>query len=185
MLSETDLLADLVVTNGRVVDIVQDAYKARLLQPLLMLDLPCIEGTSLRDYCTILVQEANALDSLQHYLRPKLMAVTASGDPNEYNAQLALLSNEISDGVRLLQSELRKASRVNAVQASGGSLAVCTAALVALDVAALADAASVVGVGGGIWALVTAVQNRLEGRADVRERPHYLFWLLDKQARPA
>lgn len=177
-----DLVPELLVSSGRVVEVVQNAYKARLLNPALTLELPYLEGTTLRDYCEIMVQESNALGILQDHLRPKLLEITASPDTDEFHARIAALSSEISEGVRAVASELKVTARRSAVQVTGGGLAVCTAALLAVEAEALAAVVSTIGATGGIWGLVTALQQSSEWRVKARTQPYYFLWVIDKHS---
>ncbi len=178
-----DVAADLFVANRRIVDVVGRQHKAKLLSPVLTLDLPYLEGAQLGDYARILVEEGQALSIIQDHLRPKLLEITATPDSDDFHTRLAVLSSEISEGVRAVTSDLRLTARRNAVQVSGASLAGCTAALLAVDAAALVELASTLGVSGGVWGLVNALQQGGERRAEVQDRPYYFLWVMDKHGR--
>ncbi|RQX18404.1 hypothetical protein DLJ57_28950, partial [Micromonospora chalcea] len=118
-----DRTLDLIVKGHRVVDVPSgDPVKARLVTPLLQLDLPMLEGTSLRDYCAILTQESDALAATQAYLRGRMLDVDT--DPDKALVQLAKLDAEIQEGVRAARSEVARVARRSAVQAAGA--AACT-----------------------------------------------------------
>ncbi len=179
----SDVAADLFVANRRIVDVVGRQHKANLLRPVLTLDLPYLEGAQLGDYARILVEEGRALSIIQDHLRPKLLEITATPDSDEFHTRMAVLSSEVAEGVRAVTSDMRLTARRNAVQVSGASLAVCTAALLAVDAAALVELASTLGVSGGVWGLVNALQQGGERRAEVRDRPYYFLWVMDRRGR--
>ncbi len=180
---DKDVAAELFVANRRIVDVVGRQHKAALLRPVLSLDLPYLEGPQLGDYARILVEEGQALSIIQNHLRPKLLEITAAPDSDEFHTRMAVLSSEIAEGVRAVTSDMRLTARRNAVQVSGASLAVCTAALLAVDAAALVELASTLGVSGGVWGLVNALQQGGERRAEVRDRPYYFLWVMDRRGR--
>ncbi len=176
-------MADLLVAERRVVDVLAGAtarsIKAQLLRPVLTIDLPYLEGTSLRDYCAIAADEGEALSVAQDYLRSKFLSLEDGRSEDDELRDLTRLSLEIKDGVRAVKSDLRRITRKNAVQIAGGALAACTATLVALDVGAMLQVAAVVGAGGGLWSVVSSAEQLLRERSVLSERPMFFFWLLD------
>jgi hypothetical protein len=155
-----------------------------LVEPLLQLDLPSIEGTTLNDYCRILADEPVVTGTLQTYLRQALLNIDREGS-GVFDVPLARITAEISQGVADLRQEMRRLSRRSALQAAGAVLASVSATLVAVEGANLAPALAVIGAGGGVWGGVAAMEAFVSERSRLKQRPSYLLWLLDERARNA
>ncbi|MFJ8205322.1 hypothetical protein [Micromonospora chalcea] len=178
-----DRTLDLIVKGHRVVDVPSgDPVKARLVTPLLQLDLPMLEGTSLRDYCAILTQESDALAATQAYLRGRMLDVDT--DPDKALVQLAKLDAEIQEGVRAARSEVARVARRSAVQAAGAAVATVAATLVAVEGTHLAPVLGMLGAG-GFFSAVLAADQYADRRGELRQRPFYLLWLLSRRSVPA
>ncbi|MCZ7435134.1 hypothetical protein O7598_01890 [Micromonospora sp. WMMC241] len=178
-----DRTLDLIVKGHRVVDVPSgDPVKARLVTPLLRLDLPMLEGTSLRDYCAILTQEGDALAATQAHLRGRMLDVDT--DPEKALVQLAKLDAEIQEGVRAARSEVARVARRSAVQAAGAAVATVAATLVAVEGTQLAPVLGMLGAG-GFFSAVLAADQYADRRGELRQRPFYLLWLLSRRSVPA
>ena len=150
----------------------------RTIKPLLVLELPYIEGTSLKDYFAICLEESNSLDALQDYLRQKLLEIEP--DDESIDIDLAKLESEIAAGIRAIESELKILRRKSVVQKAGASVAIATAALFALDPNELTHLLpQILGVGGamGAWSACTATIDHSNTKNAIKDRPFYLLWL--------
>ncbi|MDG4754515.1 hypothetical protein O7630_26580 [Micromonospora sp. WMMD718] len=177
-----DRTLDLIVKGHRVVDVPSgDPVKARLVTPLLQLDLPMLEGTSLRDYCAILTQEGDALAATQAYLRGRMLEVDT--DPDRALVQLVKLDAEIQEGVRAARAEVARVARRSAVQAAGAAVATVAATLVAVEGTQLAPVLGMLGAG-GFFSAVLAADQYADRRGELRQRPFYLLWLLSRRSEP-
>jgi hypothetical protein len=181
--TNTNQVIDLVVQGNRLVEVAARAYvQGKVIKPLLVLDLPSIEGTTLADFCKITTQESESLAPLQAFLREKLLAI--DDEPQAASVEAARLSVEIRDGVRAVQSEMRRLTRRSAVQHAGAGLATITASLIAIAGVDLAATLSLLGASGGLWGIVASRESYLHEKSLLRERPFYLLWVLSKSAKP-
>ncbi|MGN9812873.1 hypothetical protein ACTMSW_26415 [Micromonospora sp. BQ11] len=176
-------LFELMVRGRTILHARPDSPLSRhLIEPILTVDLPYLEGTSLRDFCKIAIDETEALRSTQAYFRLNALNV-ADGGRGVDDFALARLSMEIGEGVRALESELRRINRKTAVQAAGAALATVSATLVAIYGPQLADVISIIGASGGAWSAANAAELYMDSKSRIRERPVYFLWLLSKRAR--
>ncbi|MER7589706.1 hypothetical protein ABTW72_19450 [Micromonospora sp. NPDC127501] len=178
-------LVDFLTVGRRVFDSAPSAAsKLKLLQPMLQVEIPYLEGTSLRDYCSIATGESEHFRTAQSYLRSILLQLDSVTD-DEASLSSARLSSQIEEALRSLRSESKAMLRRNAVRASGAVLATATASLVAITGPELAAIIPILGVSGGAWSIVSAVDQYWEERSKLRQQGVYFFWLLQKNAEKA
>jgi hypothetical protein len=175
-------LVDLLVAGRRVIEKAPGSeVKAGLLEPLLVLDLPCIEGTSFHDFCRISVEESDNLVSLQNYLRQRLLQINMESPQASF--ALAQLEAELSDGIRAVRAEMQRLMRKRAIQQAGAALATTSAILLNIAGKEWATALSILGASGGLWSGVTATEAYMTDKSRVIERPYYFLWLISKAAK--
>jgi hypothetical protein len=177
-----DLLMDVVMRDGKAITSRKDAtIGSRIFIPLLQVDLPYIEGTSLRDFADFVTEEWGSWEAARDFLRTRLLDLLSLSDEEELKVAAARLSVELSEGVRETHQDLTRISRRSAVQAAGGVLATAAATLVAVNGAAFGHVVQILGAAGGAWSLASAYSQHNEETAKARTRPYYLLWLLSKQ----
>jgi hypothetical protein len=175
-------LMDIVMRDGRVISLRDDArIGSRLLVPLLTVDLPYIEGTSLRDFAHVVTEEWESWESARDFLRARLLDLLGHNDEQELAWAAARIGVELSEGVRATYQDLARVSRRSAVQAAGGVLATAAATLVAVSGAAFGQVAQILGAAGGAWSLVSAYSQYKDDKSKVQTRPFYLLWLLSRR----
>lgn len=172
---------DFVVAGRRILqDESASLVRRRLVTPILELNLPIIEGTSLRDFCDLATGEAEAFRRAQNHLREQLLLFDVT-DEDSRDLNVATLDLRLRDAVDDLSSQTRALVRRNSVRAAGGVFATAAATLVAISGEDLANIVSIVGLSGGAWSVITAAEQYAEDRQRLRQNPWYFFWLLDKQ----
>jgi len=177
-------LADVIIANGKVVvQPTTDAVKvaAKLVYPILQIDLPFIDETSMATFASMAVNNRPALDRARDALRAKMLELDGVANEEKIETAVAKLSLELRDSIREIESEYRSFQRSSAFSVSGASLGTVSATL-ALS-ATFADAATLVGAGGGLIALGKAIETHFNNRAKVRERDFFFFWLLQREGR--
>ncbi|HEX8103207.1 MAG TPA: hypothetical protein VF533_11380 [Solirubrobacteraceae bacterium] len=176
-------ILDLTVSGDRVVDVGVSHLVRRLMTPLLQLEVPTIEGTTLRDYCSILTGESDRLSAAQDALRLRLLDLTASEETWPAQVDVARVEIDLRENLRELESELRRVSRRNAVQVAGAAIGTVAATLVAITGDDLAAALALLSASGGVWGLVGALADRGDQLEPLRRRPDYLFWIISRRSR--
>jgi hypothetical protein len=175
---------DLLSRGDQAIGLVDSpGIASQMMLPLLRLDLPYIEGTSLADFASISIQEETSEAATKDYLRRKLLELLECDSERVLALQSSRVSVEISEGVRELAGSLQRVSRKTAVQAAGGTLATVAATLVAMDMDMVIQFLPVLGLSGGLWGLTSLAAQRQEERDLIKAKPFYFFWLLDRKAR--
>jgi len=170
-------LADVVVRGRKIVDVVtEDPLKVQLLH--LEVELPYLEGTSLADFCAITVGETDAYETFRSFLRLKFLDLDQASESEQLHRELAKIGEDLRDGVRRVDGELKRIRSRGAVSVTGATVATVGATLVLVFGQDLAQAMSLLGASGGIWGAVNAAQAYNEQRRSVAERPYYYLWLL-------
>ncbi|MGC5004999.1 hypothetical protein ACLQ2L_21440 [Streptomyces sp. DT203] len=160
---------DYLVANGRAIDASgATPLKNKVVRPILTMDIPYLEGVSLRDFGKITVEEFNSYEDFRSFLRGALLEMDDALESVQSQVQLAKLESEIRSQVRAVQRRMDQAARTKAMATTGAVLCTGTAALVAVQGEYLTWAVSALGVSAaGIW---PAIQSRFEnGRRKQRE----------------
>jgi hypothetical protein len=175
---------DVFLRDGKAATLVGDSRLAsRMFIPLMHLDLPSIEGTSMRDFADIAVDSSGSQASTRDFFRRRLLELLECETSKDLEASAMKLSVEISEGVREVKADLRRISRQRAVQTVGGILATTVASLVALDAGVFREILPIIGATGGAWGFAAAAMQRREEKMLIGDRPFYFFWLLEKRAK--
>lgn len=177
---ESEGLVELVVRHRRVVDSSgARPIKNRLVRPILEIDLPFLDGVTLRDFGNITVQEFDAYASFRDFLRISLLEIDDSLDAVQSEQELAKLGTQISDQVRAAHSLMKAARRKKAVAVSGAAVGTVSAVLAAVYGPAFKDAITVMGASGGAWGILNAAaENSME---PFKEDKWYYVWALSQQ----
>ncbi|WP_393098196.1 hypothetical protein [Streptomyces sp. LN325] len=146
------------------------------------LDLPFLEGLSMRDFSKITVEEFDSYRALRSWLRQELLNVDAAMSAIEIERELIKVSHRIQDGIRGVRSQMRQTRRKRAVAVTGAVVGTVSASLIAIYGPALQSALTAIagGATGGLWSTVEArVSN--SSRA-LRDDPWYFVWRLSRSA---
>jgi hypothetical protein len=127
------------------------------VRPILKIDLPFVEGVSLKDFSRITVDEFDSYSGFRNFLRKQLLDMDDSLNHVQSEIALAKLSVEIGEGVRSVHSDMRKARRTAVLSATGAAIATTTATLVAVYGPALKEAMAIIGGAGGAWGVINAI----------------------------
>ena len=176
-------LIDVVVQGRKIVDVVtKDPLKVQLLHRILEVELPYLEGTSLADFCAITTGEVDAYEAFRSFLRQTFLGLDQASESEQLHRELAKIGEDLRDGVRRVDAELKRIRSRRAVSVTGATVATVGAVLVLVFGQDLAQAMSLLGASGGIWGLVNAAQAYNEQRSSVAERPYYYLWLLRRSS---
>ncbi|MFI6385031.1 hypothetical protein ACIBKX_36940 [Streptomyces sp. NPDC050658] len=147
---------------------------------MIQLEIPIIEGTTLRDFSNITMDEFASYASFRDFLRGKMLDLDSTLDAVDSETELVKIGLEISDQVRDIDSRMGQVKRKRAVQASGAVIGTLGATLVAVYGPALQAVVTSLGAGAGAWTLLNAlVENSTR---PLRDEKWYYVWALAKES---
>ena len=174
-------VVDYLIRDGRAVEASgATPLKNKLVRPVLEIDLPFIDGVSLRDYSAVTVQEFTAFSGFRNFLRLSLLEMDDALNAVQSEAALTRLGLRIEDEVRSLRAQMNQVKRRRAVGAAGAVVGTSAAILLAVYGPALTAAIPVLGAGGGIWQIIQAAAEN-SPRA-LREDKWYWVWAIAKRS---
>jgi hypothetical protein len=156
----------------------RDTEKSASIRPIVTLKIPVIENTTLQDFCKITADEEASFTNFKDYIREKLLDLRANETSEVYETGLTRIGLEMAKEVRMLDNEFIALQRKRAFQVTGAALGSCTAMLVAVVGGALAAVPGVVGAGGGLIALLNAIEAAQTKSIQLHGNPCYYLWLL-------
>jgi hypothetical protein len=172
---------DFLVTGGRAVDLAEiKPIKSRLVRPILEVDLPVLEGVSLRDFASITINEFDSYSAFRDSLRKRLLNLDTALDDVQSGVAIANIGIEIRDGVRQVEAQMQQLRRRRAVSVTGAGVGSVAGVLVAVYGPALAAVVSALGVGGmGVWqALQASAETNLKA---LRKNEWYYVWAISRR----
>lgn len=172
---------DYLVKDGRAVDgSGAEPIKSQLVRPVLRMELPFIEGVSLREFSKITIEEFAAYSAFRDSLRQSLLDMDESLNAVQSDRELLRLSLQIKDQIRSVRSEMETVRRKRAVGVTGAVIGSVGAILVAVYGPALEAAIAALGATGGVWGIIHAATEN-STRA-LREDKWYYVWALAKES---
>ncbi|CAL9334420.1 hypothetical protein SUDANB9_00138 [Streptomyces sp. enrichment culture] len=174
-------LIDFLTHDGRGVD-VSGAHpvKSRILRPVVQLEIPVVEGTSLRDFSKITRDEFDSYASFRDFLRLKLLEIDPALNAVDSEVELAKIGLEISTQVHDMNGQFKRIRSKRSVQVTGAAVGTLSAVLVAVYGPALATALTIVGATGGVWSVVNALSEN--SSKTLTHDKWYYIWLLGRKA---
>ncbi|GAA1932410.1 hypothetical protein GCM10009837_67690 [Streptomyces durmitorensis] len=155
--------------------------KSKVVRPVLQIDLPFIEGVSLRDFSKITTAEFDSYRAFRSFLRNRFLQMEEGLNADGTEVALALIREEIEDQVRAVTSEMQTLRRKRAWAATGAVAGTSSALLVAVNSALFEAALAALGLAGAgsLWQYFGA-------RAENSYRPlksgkWYYVWLLTRE----
>lgn len=147
------------------------------------LELPFLDGVSLKEFSAITTGEFASYQAFQFWLRSRLLDVDTALNAVESDRELARIDLEIRDEVRALGSQMRDARRKRAVAVTGAAVGTVSATLTAVLAdsqlaAAIAGFAGGTSASGGLWEVVRARTENSPRK--LRESPWYYVWTLSR-----
>ncbi|ONI81312.1 hypothetical protein ALI144C_22620 [Actinosynnema sp. ALI-1.44] len=173
---------DYLIRDGRAVDASgADPVKSQLVRPIIRMDLPFIEGVSLREFSKITTEQFAGYSAFRDFLRQIFLNMDTAVNDVQSDRELLKLGLQINDQVRSVRDQMETARKRTAVGATGAVLGSVSAVLVAVYGPALAGAvAAAIGATGGLWGIVHAAAEN--SRKDLREDKWNYVWVLAKEA---
>ncbi|MGO4422718.1 hypothetical protein AB4Z54_29450, partial [Streptomyces sp. MCAF7] len=174
-----DRVMDYLVRDGRAVDASgAEPLKSQFVRPILRIDLPFIEGCSLRDFSKITVHEFGAYSRFRDFLRQRFLDMDTALDDTQSDRELTKLGLEIKDQIWSARTEMDALRRKRAVSVTGAAIGSVGAILVAVYGPALQAAIGALGAGGGLWGIVHAAAEN--SPRSLRQDKWFYVWALQK-----
>lgn len=147
------------------------------------LELPFLDGVSLKEFSAITTGEFDSYQAFQSWLRRRLMDVDPALNAVESERELARIDLDIKDEVRALGFQMRAARKNRAVAATGAAVGTVSATLTAVlahsqIAAVIAGFAGGTSASGGLWEVVRARTENSPRK--LRESPWYYVWTLSR-----
>ena len=161
----------------------RDPLLNRLVHPVLRIELPFIDGVSMRTLSQITIQEMNSYAAFRDFLRRRFLDLDVACDSEQMDRELVKIGIEIAEGIRGVDAELNRIKSRRAVAATGAAIGSVVASLVAVYGPALGTAASILGAGGGLWGMINAIAESHNYRSVQENTPWYFVWTLARHNR--
>lgn len=156
----------------------RDPLLNRLVHPVLRIELPYIDGTSLHTLSQIIVNEGTSYEAFRDFLRRRFLDLDMACDSEQMDRELIKIGTEIADGIRGVGAELDRIRSRRAVAATGAAIGSVVATLVAVYGPAFGTAASILGAGGGVWGMINAMAESRSYKSVQESTPWYFVWTL-------
>lgn len=155
-----------------------------VVRPIFEMNLPYIDGVSMRDFGKITVQEFTSYAAFRSFLRQEFLSLDDALNSVQSKRELTKIGERIGDGVRDMESKMTAARRKRAVGVTGAVIGTVGATLVAVYGSAFRVAATIAGAGGGGGGIWGAVQAREETRPTlVENNKWYYVWVLSEASK--
>ena len=172
-------LYDIIIDKRLMTEIgTQDIRKSRLLYPIARIDLPYIDGVGMDVFSKIATDNKDAIDCFRKMLRYHLIDIQEEEGSESYFSKLSKLEYKIHQGVKELESRMKKLKYSRAFQASGAAVTTLTAVLVAINTGGFEALLKTAGIGGGMMMLLNSIEKYSLGKIDIANSPYYFLWLL-------
>jgi hypothetical protein len=154
--------------------------KSRLVRPLLQIDLPFMDGVSIRDFSRITIEEFASYSAFRDFLRLSFLEMDESMNAVQSEDEIVKLGLRIKDEVRSARAEMERVRRRKSVAVTGAVVGSVGAVLVAVYGPALAAAVATLGAGGGLWGIVNAAAEN--STRVLRESEWHYVWVLARKS---
>ncbi|MFD5877029.1 hypothetical protein [Streptomyces sp. NPDC060322] len=184
--SLTDRSIEFLVEHGRAVDVSRTKPLAsRVVQPVLEIDLPFIDGLSLSDFAQVTSDEFDSYRHYRDFMRSRLLELDDALEAVDSQVALERVALSIRDELNAATAELRSAARSRALSRSGAVLGTTSALLAAVRPealqGALAASATIAAGATGLWPTIQAFSDIKSKRT--QGKWHYVWVLQGKSAR--
>lgn len=178
--SKVPIFDFLIEGQNRLIDITDtDPIRSAIVRPILKMDLPFLEGISLKDYSEITVNEFDSYTRFRDFLRGQFLSLDDSLYSTESERALMRIGIEIRDQVREVQSELAATVRKRAVASGGAVVGSAGAVLAAVYGPAFEEALKILGVSAGLWGVMESLSANSAKR--LKDDKWYYVWALYKK----
>jgi len=172
---------DYLIRDGRAID-ASGAHpnKSRFIRPILEIDLPFVDGVSLKDFSDITVSEFDSYQGFRTFLRSSFLELDDALDAVQSEREMMRIATDIEDNVRQLKTQMTAVRRRRAFDASAAALGTVGAVLAAVYGPVFEEAFKIAGLNGSVWAIVDAA--RTNSPRDLKQNRWYYVWALSRKA---
>ncbi|MFD0055088.1 hypothetical protein ACFVHR_15285 [Streptomyces sp. NPDC127168] len=179
-----DRSIDYLVTHRRAVDLSRNKPLANhMVRPILEIDLPFIDGLTLRDFAQVTSEEFDSYRQCRDFLRSRLLELDDALEAVDSQVALERIALSIRDEMNAATTEMSNAARSQALSRCGAVLGTTSALLAAVRPealqGALATSATLAAGATGLWPTIQAFADSRTKRT--QGKWHYV-WVLQKKA---
>ncbi|MFE5240143.1 MULTISPECIES: hypothetical protein [unclassified Streptomyces] len=177
--------ADYLMRGGQLIDpSASSPSESPLVRPVLQIDLPVVEGVSLRNFSRITVDEFDAHKRFHEFLSTHFLSMSEALNAERSQIELARLRQEIEEQVSAVRAEFVAAARRRPLGAVGAKVASTSARLVAVDGSLMRRVLATPGpiTAEAFWATVDEIVEN-HPRATPNGEWRYV-WVLSRKSRP-
>lgn len=175
------LISDAVINDKKVIEVKGNKIpQNNYIKPILSIELPVVDNSNLQTYSNIVCDRYSALENLRLYLKAKMLEIDLSVNDETFFTKIEKLNIEIQKEINLLKNDVEKLNKQNIFRITGSMLSTLIATLVVVDSKLLTDIKTFAGVSGGAFLFFDALRGHIIEKAELRNRPFYFLWLLDK-----
>lgn len=176
---------DFLIQNGKAVA-QSDTHplKSKVVHPVITVDLPFVDGVTLRDFGEVTVNEFASYAGFRSFLRQTFLDLDDAVHAVQSERDLVKIGQRIDDEIRGVESQMKTIRRKRAVAVTGAGIGTVGATLVAVYGPAFQQALTILGAAGagGVWGIIqTAMENSPK---ELRQDKWYYVWALAKKANP-
>ncbi|MGW1812737.1 hypothetical protein ACWCQM_04015 [Streptomyces sp. NPDC002125] len=176
--------ADYLVRGGQLIDPSESRpSESPLVRPVLQIDLPVVEGVSLREFSRITVDEFDAHKRFHGFLSTHSLGLSEALNAERSQIELARLRQEIEDQVSSVRAEFVAAARRRPLGIVGVKVASTSARLVAVDASVMKRVLTTAGLttAEAFWA---AVDDIVENHPRATPNGDWRYvWILSRKSR--
>ncbi|MEU3070513.1 hypothetical protein ABZ712_27005 [Streptomyces sp. NPDC006906] len=153
---------------------------SRLVRPIVELEIPVIEGTSLRDFSKITMDEFNSYAAFREFLRMRMLDLDPAMSAVDSQVALTKIGVDISDQMRAMEARIRQIRLKRSVQVTGAAIGTVGAVLLGVYGPALQTVVTALGTTAGVWAGVSSLAEN--NKRQLRDDKWYYVWALANRA---
>jgi hypothetical protein len=151
--------------------------KSKVIYPILKVDLPFVDEAPLASFAELALEYRDPLRRARDSFRQAFLAFDGTLGSEKLETEILKFGVDLRESIRELDSEYRSMKRNARFGRIGASLGTVSATLALTHF--LSPAAAIMGAGGGGGlAFLKALENEMNRRQNIEERPFYFLWLL-------
>lgn len=177
-------LVSLLARNRQAVGLASiDPVNSSLVRHILSIDLPFVDGVSLKDFSSITLDAYSSYESFRNLLRHEFLELDSALDSDGSRRAVTRISTDIEGGLLEFRSEMTAIKKRRAFEVSGATFGATTASLMAVHGPALMKAPMVGLAGVGVLGVIKAIADGNVSLGKLEDGPWYYVWLLGKNSR--
>ncbi|ATL33146.1 hypothetical protein KY5_8128c [Streptomyces formicae] len=173
---------DYIVRDKRIIDASgATPEKGELIRPVARIDLPFIDGVTLRDFSEITVNEFSSYEGFRGFLRDQFDGMGRELESNQSEKGLAKIEREIQDQILSVNAQLKSPKRQRILAATHGSIGLTVATLTAVNGSLMNAALAGLVTSTSLWPVLNQFAD--SSKQPIRDGRWYYVWTLDQKYR--